>query len=289
MTTNDHPTERFRAPGLDEPTIVDVYPATSQPLAPGTGGPPEWTPPAGTDQATAQPPGAGKPRVKIAVAGAIVAAVVATAGITAAVLGTNDGGSAATTGGPPGATGQGFAGAGGQGSTGGQAPGGGQAPTGGGRGGGLGGGGGTAAALHGTYVVSDGNGGYVTQESQTGTVSAVSATSITVKSVDGYSKTYVVGTSTTVDNGADQIADVATGHTVRVVATVSGNTATATTVTDTNLATTTQQGGTQQGGTQQGGTQQGGVPGGGGPMQGGTQQQGTQPGTTTQDGAATGT
>src|SRR4051794_12529492 len=38
------------------------------------------------------------------------------------------------------------------------------------------------------------------------TVSAVSATSITVKSEDGFSKTYVVGSATTVDNGAGQIS-----------------------------------------------------------------------------------
>src|SRR6185369_4887336 len=99
--------------------------------------------------------------------------------------------------------------------------------------GGGGAAGGMMAALHGSYVVSDGNGGYSTELTQTGTVSAVSAGSITVKSADGYSKAYVINGSTSVDNGADAIGDVAAGHTVRVVATSAGNTATATTITDT--------------------------------------------------------
>jgi hypothetical protein len=205
-----------------------------------SGAAPTWTPPQSTDPTQPGPPvkPPGRNRAKIAVAGAIVAAAVASAGVTAAVVSSGSGTSSSAQAGPGG--GQGFGGqAGGPGGT---------------------AGGGLVSALHGTYVVSDGNGGYTTQLTQTGTVSAVSSSSITVKSTDGYSKTYVVGSSTSVDNGSDAIGDVATGHTVRIVATSSSDTATATTITDTNIASTTTQGG----------------PGGGqgGPMQNGTTQQG---------------
>ena len=42
----------------------------------------------------------------------------------------------------------------------------------------------------------DANGGYTTMLTQTGTVTAVSAASITVRSVDGYTQTYVIPPST---------------------------------------------------------------------------------------------
>jgi hypothetical protein len=74
-------------------------------------------------------------------------------------------------------------------------------------------------ALHGEYVVSDGNGGYTTQTTQTGKVTELSATSLTAVSDDGFSKVYTIDSSLV--NG------VATGDTVTVVATTSGTTATA--------------------------------------------------------------
>jgi hypothetical protein len=43
-----------------------------------------------------------------------------------------------------------------------------------------------ANSLHGEYVVSDGNGGYTTELTQTGTVTAISSTALTAKSDDGY-------------------------------------------------------------------------------------------------------
>jgi hypothetical protein len=49
-----------------------------------------------------------------------------------------------------------------------------------------------AMSLHGEFVVPDGAGGYTTEVTQTGTVTAMSATSITVRSEDGYSQTYVI-------------------------------------------------------------------------------------------------
>jgi hypothetical protein len=60
---------------------------------------------------------------------------------------------------------------------------------------GSGGGPGPAAvgstSLHGEFVVPDG-GGYTTVLTQTGTVTAISPTSITVRSEDGFSQTYVI-------------------------------------------------------------------------------------------------
>ena len=50
--------------------------------------------------------------------------------------------------------------------------------------------------LHGEFVVSDANGGYTTMLTQTGTVTAVSATSITVKSDDGYTQIYMISPTT---------------------------------------------------------------------------------------------
>jgi len=86
------------------------------------------------------------------------------------------------------------------------------------------GGAGLGSTLHGEYVASDGNGGYVTKIMQTGEVTALSATSLTAKSDDGFSKTYTIT--------ADQATGLASGDTVTVVATESGDTATATSVTD---------------------------------------------------------
>ena len=89
---------------------------------------------------------------------------------------------------------------------------------------GMGGMGALGGALHGEYVASDGNGGYVTKIMQTGKVTALSATSLTAQSDDGFSKTY------TITSG--QATDVVSGDTVTVVATTSGDTATATSVTE---------------------------------------------------------
>ena len=47
-------------------------------------------------------------------------------------------------------------------------------------------------SLHGEFVVPNSAGGYTTELTQTGTVTAISATSITVRSEDGFSRTYVI-------------------------------------------------------------------------------------------------
>lgn len=50
----------------------------------------------------------------------------------------------------------------------------------------------TTPPLHGEFVVSDANGGYTTVLTHTGTVTAVSAASIPVRSDDGYKQTYMI-------------------------------------------------------------------------------------------------
>ncbi|MDQ1712803.1 MAG: hypothetical protein QOE45_2253, partial [Frankiaceae bacterium] len=67
---------------------------------------------------------------------------------------------------------------------------------------------------------------------QSGEATAVSATSVTVKSEDGFSRTYVVDDNTLVNAGNDGIADVKTGDKVNVVAIVNGSTANAVHVVD---------------------------------------------------------
>ncbi|RLK58233.1 hypothetical protein [Actinokineospora cianjurensis] len=102
----------------------------------------------------------------------------------------------------------------------------------GGQGGGTGPGGGLTGALHGEFQVSDGSGGTTTRVLQTGEVTAISATELTAVSEDGYTKTYTITADTdlTTSTAAGASDDIASGDTVTVVATVSGDTATATTV-----------------------------------------------------------
>ncbi|GAB3573462.1 hypothetical protein GCM10027445_32790 [Amycolatopsis endophytica] len=111
--------------------------------------------------------------------------------------------------------------------------------------------GGTASimreALHGDFTVSA-DGGYAVERFQTGEVSALSATSVTVRSEDGYTQTYTIDSSTRKADG------LATGSSVTVLAKVSGDTATATSITDSSPA-----------------GQQGGFPGGQGGFPGGAQ------------------
>jgi hypothetical protein len=49
---------------------------------------------------------------------------------------------------------------------------------------------GRAAPLHGEFVVSGETGGFVTELTQTGVVTSISATSLTAKSADGFTQTY---------------------------------------------------------------------------------------------------
>lgn len=60
----------------------------------------------------------------------------------------------------------------------------------------MGGPGDLPRSLHGEYVVPDGNGGFASELTQTGAVTAVSDTTIAVRSDDGYSRTYALDTNT---------------------------------------------------------------------------------------------
>ena len=92
--------------------------------------------------------------------------------------------------------------------------------------------GGFGGAIHGQITVPKAGGGYQTLAVQSGAVSAVSSSSITVKSADGYSKTYVVASSTEVNAQAAGISTVKTGDTVVLTAVVSGSEATAASIFD---------------------------------------------------------
>ncbi len=87
-------------------------------------------------------------------------------------------------------------------------------------------------ALHGEFTVPKQGGGYETIATQRGKVTAVSTSSITVKSDDGFSRTYAVTAATMVRAERDGIEAVKVGDSVGVKATVSGEKATATNVVD---------------------------------------------------------
>ncbi|BBY58181.1 DUF4249 domain-containing protein [Mycolicibacterium sarraceniae] len=91
--------------------------------------------------------------------------------------------------------------------------------------GGPGGPGGFQRALHGQNVVSDGEGGFSTELTQTGDVIAASDTAVTVRSQDGFSQTYVLAADT-----RKPPQPLQTGEQVSVRATQQGGAATATTV-----------------------------------------------------------
>ena len=73
-------------------------------------------------------------------------------------------------------------------------------------------------AIHGQMVVPKPGGGYQTVDSQRGTVTAVNTSSITIKSADGFTKTYAVTPKTVVEAGRDGIGDVKVGHHVALFA-----------------------------------------------------------------------
>ena len=80
--------------------------------------------------------------------------------------------------------------------------------------------------LHGEFTIRKPDGsGFQTVATQTGEVTAVSPSSITVKSEDGFSRTYSVDENTVVGAGRDGIGTVKTGDTVRVMGVVEGGTA----------------------------------------------------------------
>lgn len=90
---------------------------------------------------------------------------------------------------------------------------------------------GPRGAVHGEFVVPDGT-GWRTVSVQRGVVTAVSGTSLTVKSKDGYTRTYALTPTTMVNAGRDGIGSVKKGEQVAVVANVKSGAATAVDVRD---------------------------------------------------------
>jgi len=91
---------------------------------------------------------------------------------------------------------------------------------------------GLGGALHGEFVIKKDDGTYQTVATQRGEVTAVSKESITVKSEDGYSRTYTITEDTLVNAARDGIDDVKTGNTVTVSAVVADGKATASQIND---------------------------------------------------------
>lgn len=88
-------------------------------------------------------------------------------------------------------------------------------------------------AIHGEFTTKMPDGGFRTQATQLGEVTAVSKSSITVKSEDGFSKSYAVDENSLVNAGRDGIDSVKTGDQVHVMAVVEGDQARAVHVVDT--------------------------------------------------------
>jgi hypothetical protein len=86
-----------------------------------------------------------------------------------------------------------------------------------------------SASVHGEFVVDDGSGGFTTMVSQTGRVTAISDASITARSDDGYTRTYVIPAAN--PGGAAAIPPFAVNDEVTIRATRTGPTASVTTVT----------------------------------------------------------
>jgi hypothetical protein len=95
--------------------------------------------------------------------------------------------------------------------------------------------GGLFGAVHGTAVVPKPGGGYQTIAFQNGKVTAVSSTSITLRSADGYSHSCRVTSATLVNAPRDGIGSIKAGNQVIVTATVSGSTDTATRIIDVSM------------------------------------------------------
>jgi hypothetical protein len=86
--------------------------------------------------------------------------------------------------------------------------------------------------IHGEFTTRAPGGGYQTLASQVGEVTSVSASSITVRSEDGYARTYSIDDNTLVTAGNNGIADVTKGDDVHVTAVVSGGKARAVDIMD---------------------------------------------------------
>jgi hypothetical protein len=84
-----------------------------------------------------------------------------------------------------------------------------------------------SAAVHGEFVVADGTGGFTTMVSQTGRITAISDSSVTARSDDGYSQTYVIPAN---PGGIATLPPFAVNDEVTIRATRTGPTASVTTI-----------------------------------------------------------
>lgn len=87
--------------------------------------------------------------------------------------------------------------------------------------------GGMGGALHGSFVVPDGSGGYRTLVMQRGAATKVSDTSITVHSEDGFEQTYTVTADTGVGADRQGVSGIAKGADVVVMGEKKGSDVTA--------------------------------------------------------------
>jgi hypothetical protein len=86
--------------------------------------------------------------------------------------------------------------------------------------------------LHGEFVVTKEGGGTRTVATQHGKVTEVGDDKLTVRSDDGFTRTYATDDDTRVNSGRQGLASIRKDATVMVAATIAGNTATAQHVTD---------------------------------------------------------
>ena len=91
---------------------------------------------------------------------------------------------------------------------------------------------GMGGALHGSFVVPDGSGGYRTVVMQRGSATKVSDTSITVRSDDGFEQTYAITADTAVGADRQGVNGIAKGADVAVMGEKKGSGVTALHVTD---------------------------------------------------------
>ena len=91
---------------------------------------------------------------------------------------------------------------------------------------------GMGGALHGSFVVPDGSGGYRTLMMQRGAATKVSDTSITVRSEDGFEQTYAITADTGVGADRQGVSGIAKGADVAVMGEKKGSTVTALHVAD---------------------------------------------------------
>jgi hypothetical protein len=87
-------------------------------------------------------------------------------------------------------------------------------------------------ALHGSFVVPDGSGGYRTLMMQRGAATQVSDTSITVRSEDGFEQTYAITADTAVGADRQGVNGIAKGADVAVMGEKKGSGVTALNVGD---------------------------------------------------------